>query len=80
MIPDNNWVSASELSIREFNALRGKLCSVIESMGLPNRQERAAVAQIKQYTYESQEAISQLLGRTDPKGKFRYHPDKVERE
>lgn len=82
MIPDNKFVPASELAIREFNTLRGKLCAVIESMNLPHSQERAAVGLVKQHTYDSQETISQLLAQTKPgaKQKFRYNNTKVEEQ
>ena len=42
MIQKNEWVPPSEFVIREMNSLRGKMCSVIEGMHLPEKQERAA--------------------------------------
>ena len=77
-LQDNRWVDASELSKREWNTIRGKLCSVIEAMGLPEKQERATVALIKQLTYESQETVAQLLKFATPDRKFRIHEDKIE--
>lgn len=48
---------SEELLKREFNTLRGKVCSVIEAMGMPHSQERAAIHLIKQYTYETQQNL-----------------------
>lgn len=78
MIPNNEWVAASELTVREFNALRGKICSAVESLGLPHQQERAVIAQIKQYSYDSQELISQLMSAATNDKKFRYNDHRVE--
>lgn len=81
MIPDNHFVPAAELAIREFNSLRGKLCAIIESMDLPHSQERAAVGLVKQHTYDSQEVISQVLGRIDNRQqKFKYSDTRIEEE
>jgi hypothetical protein len=77
MLQNNDFVSAEELAKREFNTLRGKICSFIESMGMPHSQERAAVTLIKQYTYESQDVISQLVDSCEDI-KFRYNETRVE--
>ncbi len=45
----------------EFNRLRGRLCGLIESWGLPERQERAAIQTLKSLTYDSQKLIKELL-------------------
>lgn len=42
---------------QEMNRLRGRLCGLIESWGLPERQERGAVATLKSLTYESEEKL-----------------------
>ena len=78
MIPNNEWVAASELTVREFNTLRGKICSAVESLGLPHQQERAVIAQIKQYSYDSQELISQLMSAATNDKKFKYNDKRVE--
>jgi hypothetical protein len=74
-IPHNNWVSASEISIRSMNTMRGKMCSLIEGMNLPNKdQEEAIITLLKQFSYDTQEVISQLLQEVDEDNKkFRYN-------
>lgn len=79
MLPNNDYVTAAELAKREFNALRGKICSVIESMGMPHSQERAAVTLIKQYTYDSQDTLAQLI-QVCGNNKFKYSENKVEKQ
>lgn len=75
---------AREIAIREFNSLRGRLCTVIESAGLPNKQERALVLLIKNLSYQNQAVVSELidrLGQGDTQGNplmFRYNEDKLE--
>jgi hypothetical protein len=49
-------------------------------MDLPHTQERATVGLVKQYSYESQEVISQLLGSVDKDQKFRYNVNRIENE
>jgi len=73
-IPHNNWVSAQEISIRSMNTMRGKMCSLIENMDLPNKaQEEATITLLKQFSYDAQEVIAQLLEQVDAKDKqFRY--------
>jgi hypothetical protein len=41
----------------EMNRIRGRICGLIESWGLPERQERAAVATFKALTYDSEKVI-----------------------
>lgn len=45
----------------EFNRLRGRLAGLIESWGLPERQERGAIQTLKSLSYDSQKVISELL-------------------
>lgn len=78
MIQRNDWVPASEFVIREMNSLRGKMCSVIEGMHLPEKQERAAIALIKQLSYQTQDTISQLLDHSAGTAQFRYQNEKIE--
>lgn len=56
---------AREVAIREFNGLRGRLCTVIESAGLPKTQERAIVTLIKSTSYQSQAVVAELLDKLD---------------
>lgn len=46
---------------QEMNRLRGRLCGLIESWGLPDRQERGAVATLKSLTYDSEAVLVDLL-------------------
>jgi hypothetical protein len=78
MIQRNDWVPASEFVIREMNSLRGKMCSVIEGMHLPEKQERAAIALVKQLSYQTQDTVSQLLDYSSGTALFRYQNDKIE--
>ena len=72
-LPRNEWVSASEISIRSMNTMRGKMCSAIESLNLPETQETAVIALIKQFSYDTQEVVSQLLNYVDEGDKqFKY--------
>ena len=73
-LPHNNWVSASEISIRSMNTMRGKMCSLIEGMNLPNKeQEEAVITLLKQFSYDTQEVIAQLLEQVDNGDKkFKY--------
>lgn len=85
-IPRNDWVEASELSKREMNRLRGKLCSLVESIDLDSResnltesQQQAIIALMKQFTYDTQEVVAQLLDLVDnSQMKFRYQNNRLE--
>jgi hypothetical protein len=74
---------AREVAIREFNSLRGRLCTVIESAGLPKKQERSLVLLIKNLSYQNQAVVSELIDRLDdgvtsPRRAFRYVENKLE--
>lgn len=56
---------AREVAIREFNSLRGRLCTVVESAGLPKKQERALVTLIKNLSYQNQAVIAELITRLE---------------
>lgn len=56
---------AREVAIREFNSLRGRLCTVIESAGLPKKQERALVLLIKNLSYQNQAVIAELIAKLE---------------
>jgi len=78
MIQRNEWVPASEFVIREMNSLRGKMCSVVEGMHLPEKQERAAIALIKQLSYQTQDTLAQLIEHSAGPAQFRYQNEKIE--
>jgi len=46
---------------RQFNVLRGRLCGFIEACGLPDRQERGAIATLKTLSYDSEEKLVNLI-------------------
>lgn len=46
---------------REFDRLRGRLAGLIESWGLPERQERGAVATLKSLSYDSEAALIEVV-------------------
>lgn len=56
---------AREIAVRELNSLRGRLCAVIESAGLPHKQERAIITLIKNLSFQNQAVIEQLLTELD---------------
>lgn len=74
----NEWVTASELFKREMNQLRGQLCSAIEAMNLPEKQERGTITLMKQLSYNTQAVGAQLLEEALPNRVFKYNDKKVE--
>lgn len=52
---------AREIAIREFNSLRGRLCTVIEAVGLKHEQTRAIVQLIKNLSFQNQNVVEQLI-------------------
>jgi hypothetical protein len=60
-----DMLPAREVAVREFNSLRGRLCTVIESAGLPTKQERALVTLIKNLSYQNQAVIAELIERLE---------------
>lgn len=53
--------SPEELVVEEFNRLRGKVAGLIESWGLFEKQERAAISTFKSLTYDSEKVLKELL-------------------
>jgi hypothetical protein len=54
--------SEEEAQIKsEFNRLRGRLCGLIESWDLPERQERGAINTLKSLSYDSEKVITELV-------------------
>jgi hypothetical protein len=45
----------------EYDRLRGRLAGLIESFGLPDRQERAVITTLKSLTYDSQKVVTGLV-------------------
>lgn len=75
-------LSAREVAIREFNSLRGRLCTVIESAGLQKKQERALVTLIKNLSYQNQSVVTELIDRLEDEAghsiAFRYSDTKLD--
>jgi hypothetical protein len=75
-------LAAREIAIREFNSLRGRLCTVVESAGLPKKQERALVTLIKNLSYQNQAVISELIARLEKEAGhnilFHYNEQKLD--
>lgn len=44
-----------------FNRLRGQLAGMIESFGLPARQERGAISTLKTLSYENQAELAEWI-------------------
>ena len=47
--------------VQEFDTLRGRVCGLIESWGLPATQERGCIQTFKSLTYDSQAKIEDLI-------------------
>jgi hypothetical protein len=45
----------------QFNRTRGRLAGLIESWGLPERQERGMIATMKSLSYDAENSIVDLL-------------------
>lgn len=45
----------------EFNTLRGRVLGLIESWGLPERQENGCKATFKSLTYDAEARIKELI-------------------
>lgn len=58
-----------DLLVAEFNTLRGRILGLIESWGLPERQEQGAKATFKSLTYDAQARLSDLIQDQQPTDK-----------
>lgn len=54
-------MSVEDTVAAEFNTLRGRILGLIESWGLPEKQENGAKATFKSLTYDSQARILDVL-------------------
>ena len=79
-VPRNDWVQADELAKRTMNTMRGKMCSLIEGMDLPShQQEEAVITLLKQFSYEAQDVLAQLIEELDEGShSFRYNNKALE--
>jgi len=75
---EEELLPAKEIMIREFNSLRGRLCTVVESAGLPNKQERALITLIKNLSFQNQAVAIELISKLDTERQlFRYNQNKL---
>ena len=63
-------LSAQEVVRRELNSLRGRLCTVIESAGLPHKQERAVIMLIKNLSFQNQNVLERVVNELDDEGQL----------
>jgi hypothetical protein len=55
-------LTANEQAVAdEFNRIRGRLCGLIESFGLPEKRERAMISTLKSLTYDSEAIVKDLV-------------------
>lgn len=54
-------MATPDLVSEEMNRLRGRLCGLIESWGVPERQERGMINTLKSLTYDAEKAIKELI-------------------
>jgi len=72
------WLAPEEVAVREFNSLRGRLCTVIESADLPKKQERALITLIKNLSYQNQDVVRRLISSLNTEDKrFKYVDSKL---
>lgn len=50
-----------EVVSEEMNRLRGRLCGLIESWGLDDRQERGAISTLKSLSYDAEKKIKEAV-------------------
>ena len=58
---DTTSMDKEAIITEEMNRLRGRLCGLIESWGLPERQERGAINTLKSLSYDAQRSITDAL-------------------
>lgn len=46
---------------KEMNRMRGRLAGFIEAVGLPEKQERGAIATLKSLSYDAEKLIIDLV-------------------
>lgn len=58
---DTRAEEARAVLTQELNRMRGRLCTAIESFGLPHTQERSCVSIIKLLSYDTQRQVEMAL-------------------
>jgi len=56
-------MTPEEIIAKEFNTLRGRVLGLIESWGLPERQESGCKATFKSLTYDSEKSIREIVAK-----------------
>lgn len=51
----------SAIIAEEFDRLRGRVCGLIESWGVPERQERGMIQTFKTLTFSTQKIVQDLI-------------------
>lgn len=54
-------MSAHDDIAQEFNTLRGRILGLIESWGLPERQEKGCKSTFKSLTYDAEATIKDMV-------------------
>lgn len=54
-------MSDASVVSEEMNRLRGRLCGLIESFGLPEKQERGMIQTLKSLTYDSEALLKEIV-------------------
>lgn len=61
-MPKEVELTANEQAVAdEYNRLRGRLCGLVESWGLPEKRERAMISTLKSLTYDSEAVVKELV-------------------
>lgn len=50
-----------EVVAQEFDRLRGRLCGIVESWGVPERQERGMIQTLKSLSYDTQKIVNDFI-------------------
>lgn len=58
---DESVGNPEEVVHQQFNKLRGRLCGLIESWNMPEKQERACISTLKSLTYDSEQVLADLI-------------------
>ena len=45
----------------EFNRMRGRICGLIEAVGMPDKQERGAISTFKTLSYDSENLVVEMV-------------------
>jgi hypothetical protein len=60
-VPREELTAEQQAVADEYNRLRGRLCGLVESWGLPEKRERAMISTLKSLTYDSEAVVKELV-------------------